>query len=233
MPECELFGNFGNIVQFILGVTSGAVLVLKRQQEVPRRPWKIWFLDASKQGISAFVAHLFNLVIAIKLSAVEQGDPCLWYFINIMIDTTVGVFFCFLIYSLFERIVLAKGMEIFRTGYYGEEGQMKASYWAAQLAVWLLIVAVVKVLLAVVQYFSADLLVLVASFILRPLFIHPRIELVVVMVLVPFTMNSLQYWIQDNFLKRQKETETGETVQLPMLANDHMAAENSLRMNQL
>ena len=30
---------------------------------------------------------------------------------------------------------------------------------------------------------------------------HPNLELFFVMILVPFTMNSLQYWIQDNFLK--------------------------------
>jgi len=27
------------------------------------------------------------------------------------------------------------------------------------------------------------------------------VELFFVMILVPFTMNSLQYWLQDNFLK--------------------------------
>ena len=30
---------------------------------------------------------------------------------------------------------------------------------------------------------------------------HPNLELFWVMVIVPFTLNALQYWIQDNFLK--------------------------------
>jgi len=30
---------------------------------------------------------------------------------------------------------------------------------------------------------------------------HPNIELVFVMMIVPFTLNSLQYWIQDSFLQ--------------------------------
>ena len=30
---------------------------------------------------------------------------------------------------------------------------------------------------------------------------HPNWELVFVMIIVPFFLNSLQYWIQDNFLK--------------------------------
>ena len=29
---------------------------------------------------------------------------------------------------------------------------------------------------------------------------HPNIELVFVMMIIPFTLNSLQYWIQDSFL---------------------------------
>ena len=30
---------------------------------------------------------------------------------------------------------------------------------------------------------------------------HPNLELTFVMIIVPFILNSLQYWIQDNFLK--------------------------------
>ena len=30
---------------------------------------------------------------------------------------------------------------------------------------------------------------------------HPQFELLFVMIMVPFTFNVMQYWIQDNFLK--------------------------------
>jgi len=30
---------------------------------------------------------------------------------------------------------------------------------------------------------------------------HPNLELVFVMMMMPFTLNTCQYWIQDNFLK--------------------------------
>ena len=36
---------------------------------------------------------------------------------------------------------------------------------------------------------------------LEPFHGHPNLELLWVMVIVPFTLNSLQYWVQDNFLK--------------------------------
>lgn len=37
--------------------------------------------------------------------------------------------------------------------------------------------------------------------VLYPLDEYPRIELILVMVLVPLIVNVLQFWIQDNFLK--------------------------------
>ena len=33
---------------------------------------------------------------------------------------------------------------------------------------------------------------------------HPQLELVVVMVVIPVTFNSIQFWVQDNFLKGDK-----------------------------
>ena len=35
------------------------------------------------------VAHLCNLALAMLLT-VRTADPCVWYFINVVFDTTVG-----------------------------------------------------------------------------------------------------------------------------------------------
>ena len=42
--QCRLFGDFGLIVQVILGFMSFMVLVLKRIVEHPKRTWKVWAL---------------------------------------------------------------------------------------------------------------------------------------------------------------------------------------------
>ena len=48
--KCDLLDNtFGVIVQAALAVAAIATLVYKRQTERPRRDWKVWFFDASKQ----------------------------------------------------------------------------------------------------------------------------------------------------------------------------------------
>ena len=42
--QCRLFGDFGIMIQIILGGMSFMVLVLKRVLEQPKRSWKIWTL---------------------------------------------------------------------------------------------------------------------------------------------------------------------------------------------
>ncbi len=56
-------------------------------------------------------------------------------------------------------------------------------------------------------------------FVLSPLQNYPRIELVTVMVIVPLVMNTIMFWVQDQFLKFKLEEyepldqiETGEGV---------------------
>ena len=40
--NCRLLGPFALFVQTIMGVVVVGMLVLKRQREKPKRPWKIW-----------------------------------------------------------------------------------------------------------------------------------------------------------------------------------------------
>jgi hypothetical protein len=66
--ECELFGWFGVMVQIMLGLLSFAVLFYKRFKEYPKRAWRIWFLDTSKQAVSQLLAHFLNVAISLELS---------------------------------------------------------------------------------------------------------------------------------------------------------------------
>jgi hypothetical protein len=44
------------------------------------------------------------------------------------------------------------------------------------------------------------------SALLEDISVYPRLELLVVMVLVPFIMNVLQFWLVDNILKESDES---------------------------
>lgn len=49
--KCHLIGGlFANLIQASLAVVCIITLIIKRQQEVPQREWKVWFLDVMKQG---------------------------------------------------------------------------------------------------------------------------------------------------------------------------------------
>jgi hypothetical protein len=54
----------------------------------------------SKQIVSAAIAHFLNVILAFILSKNNDTDECVWYFVNIFIDTTFGVFICFFLMKL-------------------------------------------------------------------------------------------------------------------------------------
>ena len=122
-----MFGAFGFFVQFTLGILSFMVLIsiiywslVKRLKERPRRPWKIWFLvtinnkqDVSKQGFSSCVAHLINLILAVLLSeGASKADQCIWYFINISVDTIFGVLLCYIFMYIVEVIAKTHNLKV-------------------------------------------------------------------------------------------------------------------------
>lgn len=63
-----MVGLLGILIQVALGAMSFSVLIFKRYFEHPKRPWKIWTFDASKQMISQTIAHFINLTISLALT---------------------------------------------------------------------------------------------------------------------------------------------------------------------
>lgn len=102
--NCSMVGLLGIIIQVGLGVLSFSVLVVKRFREHPRRPWKIWVFDTSKQLLSQLMAHFINLTISIALAYNDaSADECLWYFITNVLDNTLGVLVCVLCLKGIEK----------------------------------------------------------------------------------------------------------------------------------
>jgi hypothetical protein len=69
-----MVGLVGIIIQLSLGVLSFSVLIIKRFREYPRRPWKIWLFDTSKQLVSQLMAHFINLTISIALASSDSSS---------------------------------------------------------------------------------------------------------------------------------------------------------------
>lgn len=127
---CSMVGLTGIIIQLGLGVLSFSVLILKRFRENPKRPWKIWSFDISKQLISQLVAHFINLTISIALTYDDKdSDECLWYFLTNILDNTLGVAICVGSLKLIERnLTKRRKLQYVSGNYYFKEKLHSVNY---------------------------------------------------------------------------------------------------------
>ena len=215
--KCEMFGGFGFLIQAILGAAAFSILIVKRYIEKPRRPWKIWFYDVAKQIISSLVLHLFNLIISAILSSDEKdADACVWYFVTVVLDCTLGAFLSYIFMWLMDGIANSSDWTILKTGlYYDEymEGNKKCykldwKKYGSQLGVWLVITLIVKIILLIMLKICKLFLVNLGTFFLSP-FSNAKVRLVMVMIIFPVILNALYFWVVDNILKL-KESDKDE-----------------------
>ena len=215
--KCEMFGGFGFLIQAILGAAAFSILIVKRFVEKPRRPWKIWFYDVAKQIISSLVLHLFNLIISAVLSNDENdADACVWYFVTVTLDCTLGAFLSYIFMWLIDGIVSSSELEILKTGLYYEEYmegnkkcyKLKWKKYGAQLGVWLVVTLIVKLILLIMLKICKLFLVNLGGFFLSP-FSNAKLRLVMVMIIFPVILNALYFWVVDNILKL-KESDKDE-----------------------
>lgn len=197
---CEsgaLMDSFGIFLQGLLAVVAFSTLMLKRFREPKheRRPWKIWFLDTSKQAIGMLFIHFAN----VYLSDLTEEDPCSLYLINFLLDASLGMLLIYAGVKAVSAIVEWRQWDSLRFGEYGEPVQCTA--WLGQCILYILIVMFEKVLMTLVllipQWKKLALL--------NPIQ-NPNLELAIVMLIVPFFVNALMFWVVDNFLMKKHRT---------------------------
>ncbi|XP_077868688.1 store-operated calcium entry regulator STIMATE-like [Saccoglossus kowalevskii] len=210
-PHCDhgaLTDPFGIFIQGILAVVAFSTLMLKRLREpkIERRPWRIWFYDTSKQALGALVIHFANVFLA----DIFHGDPCTWYIINFLLDSTVGLFFIYAGLTITQVIVRSQHCYSLRFGEYGEPPSCNA--WIGQCGLYILVVIIEKVLITLlVQFKFWDE---VRQFILSPIR-DPRLEVAIVMLIIPFVVNAIMFWVVDNILMRKRRKKTIEFELIP------------------
>ncbi|XP_058957700.2 LOW QUALITY PROTEIN: store-operated calcium entry regulator STIMATE [Pocillopora verrucosa] len=197
--HCRLNDDFGLLVQGILAAVAFSTLILKRLREPlsERRPVLIWFFDTSKQAVGAMLVHFANIFLA----NLFKGDPCTWYLINFLLDSTLGLVVIYLCLQFMQVNVECYDWDNLRFGEYGNPPQCKA--WAGQcfLYLWAVIIEKATITLLVQLNFWEE----VRRFILLPVKNHPRVELAISMLIIPFVFNAIMFWVVDNFLMRKKK----------------------------
>ncbi|WWC66574.1 uncharacterized protein I206_100477 [Kwoniella pini CBS 10737] len=208
--RCKLLGTTGLIVQAIMGVLVILSLVVKRQLEKRKRSWRIWVYDVGKQLAGQAVVHVLNVLISDVVAKVAHNNPCSLYFLNVLIDTTLGVgiiYFSLKSYTWYFSTYLA--YDGFISGQYGHPPN--PIFWCKQLAPYLMSIITMKILV---------LLPLTLPGISRALitwshnmldFLGPRGQVIFVMAIFPLVMNVVQFCLVDQVIKAGKdEDEDGD-----------------------
>eukprot|EP00811_Abedinium_folium_P010063 NODE_19307_length_849_cov_5.736842.p1 GENE.NODE_19307_length_849_cov_5.736842~~NODE_19307_length_849_cov_5.736842.p1 ORF type:complete len:243 (+),score=44.31 NODE_19307_length_849_cov_5.736842:91-819(+) len=209
--ECKVLSDvFGVFVQCSLFLACLLTLFIKKKREDSLGIGRTWFtfgLDSSKQLLGAGVCHGLNLICAAVLKNVTSGgDECAWYWVQIIIDTTVGVAIEYFLLKaskcLLDRF-LQQHADAFESGNYRDsEGNVIVAKYAKQLVLWFFIVMCMKLMVLVLMLLLADVFYQIASFVLSPFKGHTSVELVMVMIVTPFIMNAVQFWVVDNIIKQ-------------------------------
>mmetsp|Transcript_22789 Transcript_22789/g.47262 ORF Transcript_22789/g.47262 Transcript_22789/m.47262 type:complete len:255 (-) Transcript_22789:57-821(-) len=208
--SCQVLGDtFGFLVQGVLFMVVMCTLLLKWWMERPRRQFKIFVLDSSKQIVGAGAIHVMNMACAMMFSGLESAtaDECAWYWVNIMIDTTLGTLFCWVLLKMTEKIF---GYD---SGHYGKKAQTGIDWetspdytkWCSQIIVWCVIVSLMKLAVVIAMWcFSSfwEHLAILSTHWIRDR--QPR--LIFVMIVTPTFMNTFQFLVTDSFLKYSKRS---------------------------
>ncbi|KAK9447858.1 vacuolar membrane protein-domain-containing protein [Limtongia smithiae] len=202
--QCQLLGPFALVVQGAMGGLAVLSLVYKRYHEEPRRPVLVWTFDVSKQVLGASGIHVMNLFLSILSSASKEEaptNPCNWYFLNILLDTTIGVPILWFFLTVISRLVRQVGVTGTRSGEYGTPPQF--SSFMRQAVMYFLGLSMMKfmvyVLLAVLPFWDA-----LAGFLLAWAQGHERTEVAFVMLVFPLIMNMVQYYLVDSIIKARR-----------------------------
>ena len=183
-------------------------LVIKKLREKSSRTWFEFFLDSSKQMAGASWLHVLNIAFSIVLNDFG-GDECTWYWINITIDTTLGVLVNYNLHRLIYKVIVPNLCSPhmaanFKSGEYGlASGKIHWGKYFRQLLIWIFIVSIMKCTMVVIMVVGNVPLVHLGSFVLSPFKTNPDLKLIVVMVLTPLIMNTVQFWITDTFTKKK------------------------------
>ena len=213
-PKCRLIpGMFGMIIQLCLVAVSLALLVLKKRIEVKysNRTWNEFILDSSKQIIGSLWLHVLNLFFAVHLHRRNvEGDSCDWYWINIVVDCTLGTYIEYMLFRLTYRYIIPAfvkdeiTMSEYESGTYHQDGELNSRLYWKQLTVWLIICTCMKFIVLIFMKLASDPLIDLSDIFLDRFDENPWEKLVVVMVITPLIFNSAQLWIVDNIIKRSE-----------------------------
>ncbi|KAI1796054.1 vacuolar membrane protein-domain-containing protein [Ganoderma leucocontextum] len=197
--SCKLLGPTALVVQGLMGILVILSLVYKRHRETPKRPWRIWLFDLSKQIVGQMFVHGVNVLISDIVAHLATENACNLYFLNILLDTTFGVGIIYLILQVVTHILTEKlQWKGFESGVYGTPPSI--NYWFRQAAVYVFALTTMK-LLVIALFAALPIIFDLGEWLLTFLGPSNIAQIIFVMGIFPIVMNVLQFWLIDTIVK--------------------------------
>lgn len=162
-------------------------------------------------AIGSSFGHFSNIFLSVVIAgSLPEADECQWYCLTYVVDSTVGTFINIVLLKLFEHFMKRfPDCTVMNFGDYGNPPQL--CVWFPQLIVWMCIVVIAKLLTLYMLFQFIFPLNDIISVVFSVFHDKPEIELVLVMIIIPTIMNTIQFWVTDTFLKKQVDDEVADS----------------------
>lgn len=121
------------------------------------------------------------------------------YIISFLLDSTVGLLIIYIGIRITQIVAIRRGCEYLVFGDYGKP-RPRAKFWLYQCVAYVLIMTFSKLIVALVtqfKFWDAVRDFLLWFFGLVPI---PNFEVTLVVLVIPFVVNVIMFWVTDNFL---------------------------------
>lgn len=229
--SCQLLGPVSIVIQILMGTAAVVSLLIKRNHEHPRRKMIVWMYDVAKQITGALGIHFINLGLSVLKrggarmlgeSGDDEESECDWYFLNLLLDTTIGIPILWAALAAIESILRYFKVSNVESGNYfsrvkneGEttvERKPLLSAFFKQLCIFTGALALMKLcVFLILNYFEIGAYWF-ANLILGWSDKWPNFQVFLVMFVCPILLNCFQYFCVDNIIKLPTDSVTLENV---------------------
>ncbi|CAO3632941.1 unnamed protein product [Cunninghamella blakesleeana] len=189
---CKLMDSFAVFIQLCLATIAFSTLIIKRHGKNPNDLYVY----------SSIFIHSLNVIAAYFFGVKTEGELSNPYFLNILVDCTLGVGILWLILQGFKYLTISVLQWTgFQSGVYGDpplKEQIKP--WLKQLSVYTLSLMIMKVLVVII-FHLCPWLEDFGNWVLGWTSGNYKLQVAFVMLVFPLIMNILQFWIIDNIVK--------------------------------
>jgi len=210
---CSLLGPFSILIQAIMAVIILASLLYKRHREKPKRKYHIWTADVSKQVLGQAFVHMFNILISDSMASLpSKGNPCALYFMNIFIDTTIGVFVLFLALNAITKLV-CKTLRRSPASLGLSSGSYPHPFltsWLKQITIYFLGLVMLKLFVIGLFWLGGEALVQFGNGVIEGISHNPKVQILMVVMVGPTILNVLQFLLIDSFIKQKPSVNPGD-----------------------